>query len=85
MKFHLKEKIKKSPVKPFLCTFYDESKITDLVWSYFESGYCKRRGQGHGQPKNYIPPASCLGGPSRPYVQGHGHGQPRNYIPPADR
>ena len=78
MKIHLKEEIIKSRAKPFLCTFYDESKITDLVWSYFESGYFKRRGQGHGQPKNFIPPANRIGGPS---VQGHGHGIPKNYIP----
>ena len=64
MKAHLKEEIKNGYAKPFLCPFYDESKITDLVWSYFESGYCKRHGhgrfgvsqvQGHGQPKNFIP------------------------------
>ena len=82
MKIHLKEEIKKSPANPFLCTFYDESKITDLVWSYFESGYYRRGGQGHGQPKNFIPPAKRWGAPK---WRGQGHGQPKNYIPPADR
>ena len=77
MKLHLKEEIKKGYAKQFLCPFYDESKITDLVWSYFESGNSKKRGQGHGQPKNFIPPANRW--------RGHGHGQPKNYIPPADR
>ena len=60
MKVILKKEIKEGMANPFLCTFYDESKITDLVWSYFESGYCKRRGPFghiHGQPKNFIPPA----------------------------
>jgi len=78
MKIHLKEEIKKSRAKPFLCTFYDESKITDLVWSYFESGYYMKRGQGHGQPKNFIPPADRFRGQ---LTTGYGHGQPKNYVP----
>ena len=77
MKVHLKEEIKKGYAKPFLCPFYDESKITDLVWSYFESGYHNRKSRKNGQPKNFRPPVNRW--------RGHGHGQPRNYIPPADR
>ena len=73
MKVILKKEIKEGMANPFLCTFYDESKITDLVWSYFESGYCKRR-NNHGQPKNFIPPAYT-----------NIHGQPKNFIPPALR
>ena len=79
MKVHLKEEIKKGYAKPFLCPFYDESKITDLVWSYFESGYRKptKKRSWTQKHKNFRPPVNRW--------RGHGHGQPRNYIPPADR
>ena len=39
----LVEDIKKSDAKNFLCNFYDATKITDLVWAYFKSGFSKKK------------------------------------------
>ena len=39
----LAQDIKSGQASQFLCHFYDQTKITNLVFSYFKSGYSKRK------------------------------------------